>query len=352
MASLTYISPAEIDDRFTEVIDVRSPGEFAEDHLPGAINLPVLDDTERAEVGTLYKQVNPFVARKVGAAKIARNVATYLEGVLAEKPPNYRPLLYCWRGGQRSASMATILSEVGWPVNVVKGGYDGYRRFVREGLEETTREGHLDFRLIGGLTGSGKTVLLDALTEAGHQVLDLEGLANHRGSLLGRSYPVPVQPSQKAFESAVFDVLRNCESGRPVFVESESNKVGDLHVPPGLWGRMRTCPAIEIKVPQAARAKYLLEAYPHFVEDPKHLVATLDPLRKNLGNALIDQWNALIAAGAWQEFVESSLENHYDPAYTRSRERLFQPPAKMFEMVGVTPEEVANVVRDLSGENA
>ena len=176
MASLTYISPAEIDDRFTEVIDVRSPGEFAEDHLPGAINLPVLDDTERAEVGTLYKQVNPFVARKVGAAKIARNVATYLEGVLAEKPPNYRPLLYCWRGGQRSASMATILSEVGWPVNVVKGGYDGYRRFVREGLEETTREGHLDFRLIGGLTGSGKTVLLDALTEAGHQVLDLEGL--------------------------------------------------------------------------------------------------------------------------------------------------------------------------------
>ncbi len=342
------IAPSEIDDRFSEILDVRSPGEFAEDHLPGAINLPVLDDAERAEVGTLYKQVSPFVARKIGAAKIARNVAAALEGRLADNPPGYRPLVYCWRGGQRSGSIATIFSGIGWPVAVLEGGYDAYRRFVRDGLEQVTREGHLDFRLIGGLTGSGKTVLLDALVEAGHQVLDLEGLANHRGSLLGRSYPVPVQPTQKAFENAVFNVLQNCEPGRPVFVESESNKVGDLHVPPGLWGRMRTCPAIEIAVPQGARARYLLEAYPHFVEDPEHLVATLDPLRKHLGNALIDDWNALIAAGEWQQFVESSLENHYDPAYTRSRKRLFQPPAKTIEMAEVTDPELEKAVRILA----
>jgi tRNA 2-selenouridine synthase len=184
--------------RFGVVIDVRSPSEFAEDHIPGAINLPVLNDEERTRVGTIYKQLNPFEARKVGGALVSRNIARHLEDHFADQPKEYRPLLYCWRGGQRSGSFALVLSQIGFRVAVLSGGYKTYRGEVLDGLRELPTR--FEFRILAGATGNGKTALLRAIAAAGGQILDLESLASHRGSLLGRELGSP-QPSQKWFES-------------------------------------------------------------------------------------------------------------------------------------------------------
>jgi tRNA 2-selenouridine synthase len=240
--------------RFDEVIDVRSPGEFAEDHAPGAINLPVLDNDERVRVGTLYKQVSPFEAKKVGAALIAHNIARHLETWFADKPKHYRPLVYCWRGGNRSGAMTHILQKIGFNAAQLEGGYKSYRRHVV--AELASLPATLRFRVVSGPTGSGKSRLLTALEQAGAQVLDLEDLAAHRGSLLGARPDAP-QPAQKGFESAIWSALASFEPARPVYVESESKRIGALTVPDALIAAMRSSPCIRIDAPLAARVQLL-----------------------------------------------------------------------------------------------
>ena len=222
---------------FDAVIDVRSPSEFAEDHIPGALNCPVLDDEERRRVGTLYKQVSPFEARKVGAALVSRNIARHLETHFLSKPKGWKPLVCCWRGGQRSGAMTLVLNQVGWGARQLAGGYKAFRQQVMDDLVALP-EG-LSFRILCGPTGSAKTALLDALAEAGEQVLDLENLANHRGSVLGGA-PHTVQPGQKAFETGLWSALRGFDPARPVWVESESRRIGRLHVPAALFERLDT----------------------------------------------------------------------------------------------------------------
>ena len=165
------------------IIDVRAPAEYADDHLPGAINLPVLNDAQRTEIGTIYKQVSPFMARKKGAALVAQNAATHLQGPLAAKDGGWQPLIYCWRGGQRSGAFASILEQVGWRVQLLEGGYQSYRREVVKTLYNIALPHRL--MLIGGSTGTAKTALLQQLAANGAQILDLEGIAAHRGSLFG-----------------------------------------------------------------------------------------------------------------------------------------------------------------------
>ncbi len=177
---------------YDDIIDVRSPSEYAEDHLPGAISLPVLDDDERAKVGTIYKQVSPFDARKLGAALVAQNAARHLQGPLADRSGGWRPLVYCWRGGQRSGSFATILSQIGWRVDLVKGGYKSWRGLVVRAVYDDPVPSPVI--VLDGNTGSAKTEILNRLPALGVQVIDLEGLAHHRGSLFGAMGP---QPSQK-----------------------------------------------------------------------------------------------------------------------------------------------------------
>ena len=230
LETVTDLSPDNL-ARYDAIIDVRSPAEFADDHMPGAISLPVLSNAERAEVGTIYKQESPFRANRVGGALVARNIAIHLETALADKPKSWRPLVYCWRGGMRSNAMATILSSVGWPTGVVKGGYRTWRREVVEGLD--CDEPLLPVHLIDGQTGTGKTALLHALAEQGGQVLDLEGLANHRGSAFGDVDGA--QPAQRMFETEIWDQLRRMDLSKPVFVEAESALVGRRRVPRRLW---------------------------------------------------------------------------------------------------------------------
>lgn len=301
---------------FDDVIDVRSPGEFAEDHIPGALSLPVLDDDERARVGTMYVQESPFLARKTGAALVSRNAARHLEDTLIDRDGGWRPLVHCWRGGQRSGSFASILREIGWRVEVLEGGYRRYRRLVVEALYDRDWPGEVV--LIDGNTGTAKTDLLPLLAARGVQVLDLEGLANHRGSLLGHR---GAQPGQKSFETALAQGLSRLDPSRPLVVEAESSKIGDCLVPPALWSAMRQAPRIEVAAPLAARADYLARAYADLVADPGALAGALDGLIPFHGRARVAEWKAMAGAGETVALAEALAREHYDPRYAASRSR-------------------------------
>jgi tRNA 2-selenouridine synthase len=310
---------ARIND-FDAIVDVRSPSEFAEDHIPGAINCPVLDDEQRARVGTLYKQVSSFDAKKVGAALVARNIAESVERHFLDKPRDWRPLVYCWRGGNRSGAMTHILGKIGWPALQLDGGYKEYRRHVNAALAELPAR--FQFRVVCGTTGSGKSRLLQELTRQGAQVIDLEQFAAHRGSVLG-NLPEEAQPSQKMFESRIWRALRGFDSRHGIFIESESKKVGNLRVPDALMTAMRESQCISLVLPQDRRVALLMEDYVHFVNDPGALNAQLDCLTRLHGHERIKHWQAMANGGAMPALVEQLLVHHYDPSYLRSIERNF-----------------------------
>lgn len=300
---------------FDTVIDVRSPAEHAEDHLPGAINLPVLDNDERARVGTIYVQESPFLARKLGAALVFRNAANAIEQSLSHHEGGWRPLVYCWRGGQRSGSFTWMLQQIGWRAEVIEGGYRTYRRLVNRYLYDDP----LPHRLVAldGFTGTAKTDLLKLLQARGTQVLDLEGLANHRGSMLG-AMPGG-QPSQKAFESALAGALCGLDPSRPVVVEAESSKIGERVLPPSLWAAMKAAPRIEVQASIEARTEYLVQAYDDILSDADGLRERLEFLRQHRGHEVVDGWFDLIAAGDKAGVTRALMEQHYDPSYLKSR---------------------------------
>ena len=303
------------------VIDVRSPAEFAEDHLPGAVNWPVLDDEERRIVGTLYKQVSPLDARKRGAAMVARNIAAHLEREMVDKPREWRPLVYCWRGGQRSGSLAWYLGQIGFRTTQLAGGYKAFRAIVSGDLA-TLPERH-DFRVIAARTGSGKTRLLHALAAAGAQVLDLEALACHRGSVLG-GLPGQPQPAQKRFDTEVWSALRGFDPARPVFVESESARIGRLTVPPALLLRMREQGQIvRVQMEDAARVQLLLADYGFFADVPEDFCRLIGALTELRGRAKVERWQAMARAGQWAEVFGELMAQHYDPLYERSLARSY-----------------------------
>jgi tRNA 2-selenouridine synthase len=334
--------PDLLDHTFDTVIDVRSPAEYAEDHVPGAINLPVLDNEERAKVGTLYKQVSPFDARKLGAALVFRNAAAHIEGALSHHDGAWKPLVYCWRGGQRSGSFAWLLSEIGWRSDVIKGGYKTYRRLVVDMLHRMP----LPYRFVqlGGYTGTAKTEILPLLAARGVQVIDLEGLANHRGSLLGG---MGDQPSQKAFESALAGVLCRMDPARPVLVEAESSKIGDIILPPSLWEAMKIAPWIEVVAPIEARTDYLMRAYDDILSDAPALQAKLAPLKFHRGEALVSRWIGLSAAGDTRTLTRSLMADHYDLAYAKSMKAVAPTVAARIEARGLTPKHLGDVAGEI-----
>lgn len=299
---------------FDDIIDVRAPAEYAEDHLPGAISLPVLNDAERAEVGTVYKQVSPFTARKLGAALVAANAARHLQSELADKPGGWRPLVYCWRGGQRSGSFAMILGQIGWRVETIAGGYKAWRALVVKSLYDTPFP--CPVIVLDGNTGSAKTDILKLLPARGVQVLDLEGLANHRGSLFGS---LGAQPSQKAFDSALAMAISRLDPNQVVVIEAESSKVGDCRLPPGIWKAMQGAPRIAIAAPLPARADYLTRAYGDLVADPAVLATVIDRLRPLHPADRIAAWQALVTDRKFSELATGLMLHHYDPRYAKHR---------------------------------
>ena len=302
---------------FDTVIDVRSPAEFAEDHVPGAINCPVLDNAERIRVGTLYKQDSPFAARKVGAALVARNIARHLDEQLSQFPKSWKPLIYCWRGGQRSGAFTHILREIGWSARRLEGGYKSWRHHVLENLE--ILPGQLDFRVITGPTGSAKSRLLEALAGRGAQILHLEALADHKGSVLG-NLPGVAQPSQKMFETRLYSALAELKPGRPVFVEAESRRIGLVRLPDQLNEAIHTAPCLRIDASLPARVDFLLKDYAYLCT-PGHLSGQLERLKEMQGKERIGRWQGLAETGDFRTLVIELLRDHYDPLYARSQQR-------------------------------
>ncbi len=331
---------------FDCIIDVRSPAEFAEDHIPGAINCPVLDNDERIRVGTCYKQVGAFEAKKIGAALVAKNIALQLESHFLEMPKTWRPLIYCWRGGNRSGSMAHIFAKIGWSTFQLEGGYKEYRHYVNQDLPKLASS--LQWKVICGSTGSCKSRLLLALEQQGCQVLNLEQLAQHRGSVLG-TLPLQGQPSQKHFETQIWSKLKSFDPQRPVYVEAESKKVGDLRIPDLMMNSMRAGSCIEIQLDMQSRIDFLCEDYLHFIEDHTSLKTQLRFLRQLHGNEAIQHWENLIDHGKIKELVLLLLQKHYDPAYQKAVRRNFSKFDQHLscELASHRPEDIERLARAL-----
>ena len=306
---------------FDDIIDTRSPAEFALDHVPGAINCPALDDAQRAEIGTLYKQVSPFVARRRGAALVAINIGRHLLERFQDKGPDWRPLIYCWRGGKRSGAFVTVFRQIGWDAHQLEGGYKAYRREALARL--ATLPARLDFRVLSGPTGSAKSRVLEALAASGEQVLDLEALAAHKGSVLGRQ-PGVEQPPQKLFESRLLHALERLDPQRPVYAEAESRRIGLITVPEPLIERLRAAACIRIDASPEARTEFLLRDYDYMTRDADGLIERLERLIELRGRETVGAWCALAREGRWPALVSALLAQHYDPLYRRSQNGNYQ----------------------------
>lgn len=302
---------------FDTLIDVRSPSEYAEDHLPGAINLPVLSDEERAQVGTIYKQISPFDARKLGGAMVAANAARHIAGSLAEFGGGWKPLVYCWRGGQRSGSFATILAQIGWRVDKIEGGYKAWRNLVVAQVQNAPIPAPVI--VLDGNTGSAKTEILARLRQQGHQVIDLEGLANHRGSLFG-AMPGG-QPSQKMFESRLAMELLALDPSRPVLLEAESSRIGDLNLPRMIWQAIIAAPRLHLQIPVSARAAYTAQAYADAAGDPDHVAQIILRLQPLHPTERVQLWLEQIRQRDWPGLALGLMRDHYDPRYAKHRAR-------------------------------
>ncbi|GAB1234640.1 tRNA 2-selenouridine(34) synthase MnmH [Ferrigenium sp. UT5] len=332
--------------QFDEIIDVRTPAEFADDHIPGAINCPVLSNAERVTVGTLYTQVSPFEARKVGAALVAKNIAHHIETRFHAQPKSWKPLVYCWRGGQRSGAMSIILAQIGWAAHKLEGGYKTWRRDVLDKLENLPDR--FNYRVICGATGSGKTRLLEALAAEGAQVLDLEGLARHRGSVLG-GIPLQDQPSPRWFDTTLVQTLQGFDPAQPVFVEAESNKIGRIALPLALVNATHGGECLLLDTAREARIALLLEDYRHFTEAPDTLIERLQPLRPFHGAKKMAHWEHLINGGDFAALVAELLALHYDPTYLRSLGQHFSglQRAQLISLQDTSAEAMRGIAREL-----
>ena len=332
---------------FSEIIDVRSPAEFEEDHIPGAINLPVLSDAERHEVGLLHAQ-NPFESRRLGATLITKNIHRHLSDSLDHLPNSFAPLVYCWRGNLRSSSMALIFRAIGWRARVLNGGYRAWRKFLISDLDPIISPPKPELIVLGGLTGCGKTRLLHQLKLQGAQILDLEGLANHRGSILGNA-PGSPQPGQKCFESKLWEAFQSFDPERPVFTEAESNRIGRLQCPPPLWKRLGEGKIVLLDLPIHERGKLLAEDYEHFIAHPDSLTETLNGLRRLRGNEQVNTWHRQIEERRWSAFLESILVDHYDLCYRRpgSENSVYPEPEDTLSLLSNSEADFQKAAADL-----
>ena len=298
---------------FDDVIDVRSPLEFEDDRIPGSINLPVLYNAEREMIGTMYKQKSKFEAKKLGASIVSKNISDHLKDYLYNKNRDWLPLIYCWRGGQRSYALATILDQIGWKVEVVDGGYKSFRKHISEFLNRNIDRYYLI--LLTGNTGTAKTKILNLIEERNGQTIDLESLANHKGSVFGSQGQK--QPSQKLFETLIYDKVKNLETSEPIFVEAESNKIGNLHIPKEFWKLMKSSPQIEISATVEQRAQFLVEEYSEITSDLDLLEKQITSLSTIAGPKVVESWLRIAKNKEFIELAKQLIEKHYDPRYKR-----------------------------------
>ena len=334
--------------KFDTIIDVRSPLEFAEDHIVGAINCPVLSDLERQKVGTIYKKESSFKAKIIGSSLTAKNIAFHIENNFMEKKGSWQPLIYCWRGGQRSKAFSIVLSEVGWRTNQLKGGYKEYRNQVINFLDNIGPK--LKITLISGKTGSAKTKILKSIENEGGQILDLEGLANHKGSLLGK-IPDLIQPSQKFFESLIFNKIQNLNLKDKIYIEAESSKIGNIHIPKSIWKKMIKSPRIEISANVELRAKFLVSDYDYMCNNPTLINPIIKGLKNRLSKELFDEWTNLIDRKKWFDLTKSFLENHYDPSYSSNTIKNDRKVIKKITATSLNNSDIKDIAKKILNKN-
>ena len=334
--------------KFDTIIDVRSPLEFIEDHIVGAINCPVLSDLERQKVGTIYKKESSFKAKIIGSSLTAKNIAFHIENNFMEKKGSWQPLIYCWRGGQRSKAFSIVLSEVGWRTNQLKGGYKEYRNQVINFLDNIGPK--LKITLISGKTGSAKTKILKSIENEGGQILDLEGLANHKGSLLGK-IPDLIQPSQKFFESLIFNKIQNLNLKDKIYIEAESSKIGNIHIPKSIWKKMIKSPRIEISANVELRAKFLVSDYDYMCNDPTLINPIIKGLKNRLSKKLFDEWTNLIDRKKWFDLTKSFLENHYDPSYSSNTIKNDRKVIKKITATSLNNSDIKDIAKKILNKN-
>ena len=334
--------------KFDTIIDVRSPLEFAEDHIVGAINCPVLSDLERQKVGTIYKKESSFKAKIIGSSLTAKNIAFHIENNFMEKKGSWQPLIYCWRGGQRSKAFSIVLSEVGWRTNQLKGGYKEYRNQVINFLDNIGPK--LKITLISGKTGSAKTKILKSIENEGGQILDLEGLANHKGSLLGK-IPDLIQPSQKFFESLIFNKIQKLNLKDKIYIEAESSKIGNIHIPKSIWKKMINSPRIDISANVELRAKFLVSDYDYMCNDPTLINPIIKGLKNRLSKKLFDEWTNLIDRKKWFDLTKSFLENHYDPSYSSNTIKNDRKVIKKITATSLNNSDIKDITKKILNKN-
>ena len=328
--------------KYDTIIDVRSPSEFETDHIVGAINCPILYDDERQKVGTIYKQISSFKAKIIGSSLSAKNIAFHIEKEFLEKKGSWKPLIYCWRGGQRSKAFSIVLSEVGWRTYQLSGGYKEYRNDIIKYLDNIGMK--LKIILISGKTGSAKTKILHSIRDQGAQILDLEGLARHKGSLLG-AIPNLKQPSQKFFESLLFYEINKLNLKKNIFIEAESSKVGNVHIPKSIWSNMILSKRIEVVADVNTRAKFLIDDYQYMCKNPILIKPMIKGLKTRLSNNLIDSWEKLIDEKKWFELTKSFLENHYDSSYSSNTIKNDRKVIREVQATTLNNENIKNIAK-------
>ena len=296
-------------------MDVRSENEFAEDHIPSSINLPVLNNKERIIIGTQYKE-NSFEARKQGAAIINHNISKIVKKDIFDKKDKI--LIYCWRGGLRSLSLYLVLKQIGFDVEILEDGYKSYRRYVVNFFEDEIEKFH--FNQVKGVTGVGKTLFLKNL-EKSHQVLDLEGIAKHKGSILG-DIPKVKQPDQKMFETKLFEKLETFNRKKIIWVESESIKIGKLNIPSKLWKKMDEGISIKLKSSVSERVKFILKDYKYFTKEPELMKNAMLVLKKIIKKEDYKVIEKNLKKGDFNNFVKCLISHHYDIAYKKTRSEM------------------------------
>jgi tRNA 2-selenouridine synthase len=317
------------------ILDVRSPGEYEQGHIPGATSFPLFTDEERAQVGTRYKQVGKDSAFVLGLEYVGPKMAGFVKKA-TKLAPDKQIAVHCWRGGQRSGSMAWLLQSAGFEVTLLSGGYKVYRQFVLEGFAQT----NLNIRIVGGSTGTGKTKIIHALAALGEQIIDLEGLANHKGSAFG-FIGEAAQPTVEQFENELFKVVSQLDPARRVWVENESRSIGRLYIPAGFWEPMKAAPLFHIEIPLQARIDNLLTDY--VLEHTEELKLAFNKIATKLGGLRLKNAITALEQGDFAAAATIALE-YYDKTYQFCLDNSKSSDIRIMKFEDGDPEKIAKAL--------